>query len=80
MATLKALAAALPWEEARDPVVQLCHFLFTNLTDEYVNTDVLCPGIIDNQGPHVSRISSSKFKLLACNDVTCKFSRMYMYV
>ena len=53
MATLKALAASMTWEEAEPIVVDFCYFLFENLTDVYVNTDELCPGIIALQGPHV---------------------------
>ena len=54
MTSLKALATSMEWEEAEPIVVDLCYFLGENMTDEYVNTDELCPGIIALQGPHVS--------------------------
>ena len=53
MGVLKSAAAVMNWTEARDIVVEACFRLFDNLTDGEVRTDVLCPGIIDTQGPHV---------------------------
>lgn len=50
--TLKALVAAFEWDEARDLLVDLCYEL-TNRTDDSIQADVLCPGVIDLQGPHV---------------------------
>ena len=52
MASLKALVAASDdWDSVRDGVVEACFGLFENATD--VRADVLCPGMVDTQGPHV---------------------------
>ena len=86
MTSLKALATSLTWEEAEPIVVDLCYFLGENMTDEYVNVDELCPGIIALQGPHVSigqdpcDLLNLIFKLtlfLPCLESCLIFRKMY---
>jgi hypothetical protein len=44
------IAQGVTFEDVRDDVVQICYGL---AADEGVRGDILCPGTIDLQGPHV---------------------------
>lgn len=50
--SLKAIVVAVDWNTTREIILDLC----LNITDalDDVRGDVLCPGSIDLQGPHVS--------------------------
>ena len=45
------------FEQARDEVVDIC---INVAEEEGVDGDILCPGVVDIQGPHVSEVISTK--------------------
>ena len=65
---VKAITTMYTWEEVRDPVVEVCHQIF-NQSENYVRHDVLCPGVVDLQGPHVS---NTKLFYVFCSNLISK--------
>ena len=39
--------------------MEACHVILSNISDGSIRTDVLCPGAMDLQGPHVSVVDYS---------------------
>ena len=52
MAALKALAAAFEWDQIRDTLNVVCINLGPVLVPG-LRSEVLCPGVLDAQGPAV---------------------------
>ena len=48
---VKDVIRLVPWTVARPVFIELCLLLAENTT---YRGDILCPGVIDIQGPHVS--------------------------
>ena len=57
MSTLKELAVDISFPDVRDVVVDICVELL-KARNPTTKASILCPGLIDLQGPHVSRGST----------------------